>query len=207
MRSLHLRGPGVAPGLAPDRLDPAALGRPWPAMRSGARPGVVLPAEGRRGPTDSVPGKRQPADRSLACEPTPSCPSMVDLAMLDGPCGSPGRTPENRCSPSGDYLCAKFWLVPIEAADAEADGLPGRRGCRRDACNADGGPRWVMDRGDEHGQDAGAVPGGDDGAGRGPRADGDPGDGGRRAGRDHPGVPGGARPRDNWRTRRARLGS
>jgi len=55
---------------------------------------------------------------------------MASLAALDGPCGRPGRTAQNRAHTFGAYLCADPGLVPIEAflgaqSDAPATGLLG----------------------------------------------------------------------------------
>jgi len=114
------------------------------------------------------------------------------------------RAPRTRCTPLVPICVRKSWLVPIGGGRLRSPRPVRGRGFRRGSCNAIAGRRWVMGRGGKDGPHAGWGPG-DDGAGRGPRADDDPGGSGRGAGRDHPGVPGSARPRSNRRTRRARL--
>ena len=97
-RPIHLRGPGITPGLAPDLQCAPPTNRP----------------RAPRACSESSSNSAVPADDTLG-------PANDDQRSPHAVAGRPGGTPEVRCSPSGDYLCTRIRLTPDRRHRATGD--------------------------------------------------------------------------------------
>lgn len=216
-RHLPRRGPGVAPGITPNRCRLCIRGGVACLV---TQRGICGPTPARGSPPEFSPRTKQTAPATFSPNPAGHRrPTPMSRAGR----GSGSRDPYGRASRLVGYHAL---AVPGERPRTGAHRLviicvliPRWSRSRRSTPAGNGrravGPSEVLET--PHGLGAGSwvvAAGTDSTPGRclaatmvrGPRSDGDPDRGGRGAGRDHPGVPGSARPPGNRRTRPARLG-